>query len=590
MNHPLEIQNFSEGIPCYMQIVSIEQLELHWHNYIEIFFVLSGRIQMLTNNISFFLDEGHICFLGAGTIHSVSRTNCDNLVLILQIDAEYHGFPQELGYMRFDHQKYLHDLQCKTLPLVQLQQILAMLYLEYEHRAAGGYCHILSLLHLLLGRLLRSGYLVPKAAADEVSDTNLNRLHKVLNDIHMHYTDKITLHELAEKLHMNYYYLSRLFRQTTGISFQEYITNLRLDKSLSLLAKPRYTVSRAAMECGFPTLKAFTHSFKSKYNMLPSEYRRQALARPHLAASAVTIPEKYLPVFAKADLDDEAWETTEILELYNGTDKDDIFRKRFLEIQFEAGQYAAQAVPKFQHRCLRIFSKQTPSFQQQADLWATVGKWVQAEVVFTSPEEERSVVHSKSGESVNKAFSSYEEEYTSIQACRLIKSVIARRQIPSELELYPLHVAELVPGKKAYNLFAAPNLPSPALLVLSLLTEPFDSCMPAGDFLLARQGSDYLFLAYNDREGTTVHLKLKLDFLTEAYAVQYFCIDASHGCLYDEWMALNGGQPLTEETAMILSRRLYPGYRERSWSDGKDIGQSIRMMPYGVVIVRFHLN
>lgn len=300
MNHVLEIQNFSDGIPCRMQILTIEQLELHWHNFIEIFFVLNGRIQMLTDNISFFLDEGHICFLGASTIHSVSRTNCDNLVLVLQVDAEYKGFPQDMGNMRFVHKKYLQDLEREKVPLAQFQQILVMLYLEYGHHAPGDTFHMLSLLHLLFGTLIRGGYLVPKDAADVISDTSLARLNQVLNYIHVHYAEKITLSELAGSLHLNYYYLSRLFRQTTGISFQEYITNLRLDKSLCLLAKPYYTVSRAALDCGFSTLKAFTSSFKSKYHMLPSAYRQQALARPRLEMPAhAAIPEKYMPQYSK---------------------------------------------------------------------------------------------------------------------------------------------------------------------------------------------------------------------------------------------------------------------------------------------------
>jgi AraC-like DNA-binding protein len=60
--------------------------------------------------------------------------------------------------------------------------------------------------------------------------------------------------------------------QLTGESPVEYIRSFRLDKAAVLMEKSNMTIAEIAYQVGFTTPNYFARAFKSKFNMLPSEY------------------------------------------------------------------------------------------------------------------------------------------------------------------------------------------------------------------------------------------------------------------------------------------------------------------------------
>ncbi|WP_420152813.1 helix-turn-helix domain-containing protein [Siphonobacter sp.] len=61
--------------------------------------------------------------------------------------------------------------------------------------------------------------------------------------------------------------------ELTGKTPVEYIRSVKLEKSATLLEKSDLNISQIAYSVGFPNANYFTKSFKSQFNMLPSEYR-----------------------------------------------------------------------------------------------------------------------------------------------------------------------------------------------------------------------------------------------------------------------------------------------------------------------------
>jgi AraC-like DNA-binding protein len=64
--------------------------------------------------------------------------------------------------------------------------------------------------------------------------------------------------------------------QLTGQTPVEYIRSYRLDKAASLLEKSNMTIAEVAYQVGFTTPNYFARSFKSKFNMLPSEWKTRS--------------------------------------------------------------------------------------------------------------------------------------------------------------------------------------------------------------------------------------------------------------------------------------------------------------------------
>jgi len=89
-----------------------------------------------------------------------------------------------------------------------------------------------------------------------------------------HLDERITLAEMAGKVHMSRSHFSREFRRYTGVSPVEYVIRLRLQTAISLLADRNRTISEIAKEVGYEDPFLFTRQFKQRYNVSPREFRR----------------------------------------------------------------------------------------------------------------------------------------------------------------------------------------------------------------------------------------------------------------------------------------------------------------------------
>jgi xylan 1,4-beta-xylosidase len=61
----------------------------------------------------------------------------------------------------------------------------------------------------------------------------------------------------------------------SGLTFIEYLTNLRLDKAVFSLLTNEKAICKIAYECGFASIKSFNRAFKNAYGISPREYRKR---------------------------------------------------------------------------------------------------------------------------------------------------------------------------------------------------------------------------------------------------------------------------------------------------------------------------
>jgi len=94
------------------------------------------------------------------------------------------------------------------------------------------------------------------------------------NYINQHLYDKnLSLKQVADALHINYYYLCKCFKESEEISFTEYVTNKRLHIASNLLSATSLHIYEICEQIGMEP-KNFHNSFRKKYNMTPLEYRK----------------------------------------------------------------------------------------------------------------------------------------------------------------------------------------------------------------------------------------------------------------------------------------------------------------------------
>lgn len=91
--------------------------------------------------------------------------------------------------------------------------------------------------------------------------------------IREHYNQNLSLQIIADHIHINSSYLSRLYKKVTGESIIDVINKYRIDMAKKLLRNPASKVFEVAEAVGIETPAYFTHVFSKYTGMSPKEYK-----------------------------------------------------------------------------------------------------------------------------------------------------------------------------------------------------------------------------------------------------------------------------------------------------------------------------
>ena len=106
-----------------------------------------------------------------------------------------------------------------------------------------------------------------------------DQLHqRVVHYLSTQYTHPVSIEQMAESLGYNRAYLSRIFKERTGMSPVSFLLRLRLDKAKLLLReKPHLTIEQTAASVGIQDALYFSKQFRSVYGRSPTAYRKERL-------------------------------------------------------------------------------------------------------------------------------------------------------------------------------------------------------------------------------------------------------------------------------------------------------------------------
>lgn len=262
--------------PRYMPAVS------HFHQgFFEIQCVLSGKLSQVIGDIPVTLYPGDLCFIAPNAMHSPIVQNDDTVMINIIVrtstlqSALTEFIPADDVITHF----FMNMLYGKTYqPMLICATGLAPhafgLVLDMIEEAANANAYTNRALTLMLQLLCL--YLI----RDHKNDFTLGRqLHKtddsILNIIR--YVKKnfasITLSDLA--VHFNYSpsYLSYLIKNYYSQTFQEMLTDLRMQEAARLLTSSDAGIMDIIVALGYTEKSYFYRIFKKKYGMTPQEYR-----------------------------------------------------------------------------------------------------------------------------------------------------------------------------------------------------------------------------------------------------------------------------------------------------------------------------
>lgn len=106
------------------------------------------------------------------------------------------------------------------------------------------------------------------------SNVNVKHLHAVefiIQYVHEHYYEDLTLSDIADRICMSRSYLSHIFKKTTGDTFNNYLTRVRIEKAKALIMEGKHLIYEIAEMVGYKNVPYFSTLFKKYMGMNPTQ-------------------------------------------------------------------------------------------------------------------------------------------------------------------------------------------------------------------------------------------------------------------------------------------------------------------------------
>lgn len=201
-----------------------------------------------------------------------------------------------LSFMRLLHHHRLHLSRtvyafgvCWLLPILFTFMISGMTYEELRTPAVSWfYFGFYAILTVMINTLIALGYdryPVESEEGELVPDVDVyvrqkhtemaDRMRHIMEDEQLYLDPQLSVERIVRMLNTNHTYFSQMMSSIWGISFSEYLNDLRLKHVEQLLADPDISISAAAVQSGFADAGYMSRRFKVRNGMTPTEWRKQ---------------------------------------------------------------------------------------------------------------------------------------------------------------------------------------------------------------------------------------------------------------------------------------------------------------------------
>lgn len=106
----------------------------------------------------------------------------------------------------------------------------------------------------------------------EKTSSYKSEIENVVNYMHQHFSEKITVLKLASMCNISQSSFTKLFKDEIHTSPMDYLIKIRIDKSKKLLRSNSRTITEISLECGFSSLSHFSSCFTKHMKISPREY------------------------------------------------------------------------------------------------------------------------------------------------------------------------------------------------------------------------------------------------------------------------------------------------------------------------------
>ncbi len=247
--------------------------EFHWQEDTEFLMPTEGALDLTLDGQSIFLEKGQIVAINPGQLHGFKgiwgNDECDVLIfswknLLFNIeDHDQRKFLQPLAESRLGLPQNVEPIR------EQIQQIVKLFRQENSgHRPPAFELEVKTLLLEIAIVLAKKNAFIPLRPTKQ-----RDVCKEIVTYVRQHYTERITIPEVAAAVGISPTYFSTFFSQHFFTNFSNYLLSFRLERATALLAATDMTVTNIALATGFGSGSHFIRHFREERGITPKEFR-----------------------------------------------------------------------------------------------------------------------------------------------------------------------------------------------------------------------------------------------------------------------------------------------------------------------------
>ncbi len=259
----------------------LKKSNYHNHNFFELVYVVNGKgLHKLDNDIRE-ITVGDYMFMDYSTFHEYEALTDDFAVInclflskaIDKTMSDCRDFNELLKSYNLRLSNFI--FKEKTVNRFfkdtdnEIGAILQDMCKECGEKQAGYIDYVKSSLIQIIIKTIRQ-------TAVDIKDDFSPPVLKVLNSIEQRYCERLQLSDIANELFISVPYISLKFKQETGVTFSEYLKNVRIQKACALLTTTDLKVHVIAEKVGYSDYKRFGSVFREITGVSPGKFRAQS--------------------------------------------------------------------------------------------------------------------------------------------------------------------------------------------------------------------------------------------------------------------------------------------------------------------------
>lgn len=245
----------------------------HWHKAVELLLFVKGKVTCNFENTKRHFKRGEIYIINS---HEVHETKCSRnaVYLVIHIDpnimCRYVPTFDQLSFsLAFDAED-----QAKAMAFEQLRSHMQEILRQTEETNTAYKLERQARLFAVTALLVRH-FSQPLAVEEtRLQRSDMTRLEPLLDHIQLHHAQELPLDEAADSMGLNKEYFCRLFKKNMGVSYLQYVYQVRTTAVCRELESTEDPISEIGERHGFRDPKMLNQYFKEIYGCTPSEKRK----------------------------------------------------------------------------------------------------------------------------------------------------------------------------------------------------------------------------------------------------------------------------------------------------------------------------